>query len=64
MHPNDLRNHALVAAVSAELEGFHATAEALRQLASACSTEATELTVATRSKVPRHENFAAPAGIF
>jgi len=52
MHPNELKNRALVAAVSAELDGFLATAEALRQLASACSAEAMELTVATGKKLP------------
>ena len=33
MHPSELKNEALTAAVAAELEGFHHTAEALRVLA-------------------------------
>jgi len=64
MLPNELKNCALVAAVSAELDGFHATAEALRQLASACSAEAIELAVASGNKVPKRENPAASASIF
>ncbi len=43
MHPSELKNRALVAAVRAEMDGFTATAEALMLLASACASEAQEL---------------------
>jgi hypothetical protein len=39
MHPSELKNMALVAALSAEREGFPATAEALLELAISCSVE-------------------------
>lgn len=43
MHPNELKNRAVVAAVQAELDGFPATAEALFILADACAVEARAL---------------------
>jgi hypothetical protein len=43
MHPNEMKNRALVAAACAEMDGFIATADALRQVASACAAEATDL---------------------
>lgn len=39
MHPSELKNMALVAALSAEREGFSATAEALLELAISCNIE-------------------------
>lgn len=43
MHPNELKNQALVASSLARLEGFTATADALLELAGACAMEAKEL---------------------
>jgi hypothetical protein len=43
MHPSEMKNCALVAAARAERDGFTATAEALKLLASACALEAREL---------------------
>lgn len=43
MHPNELRNFALVAAVRAKLDGFPATAEAFLFFAETCAAEATTL---------------------
>lgn len=43
MHPNEMKNRALVAAVAADWEGFTATAEALLRLAVACATEAKDI---------------------
>jgi hypothetical protein len=43
MHPSELKNQALVAAAVAEREGFTATAEAFKLLATACATEAGDL---------------------
>lgn len=43
MHPSELKNQALVAAAMAEREGFTATADALKLLATACAAEAREL---------------------
>lgn len=40
MHPNELKNLAFAAAASAELDGFTATAEALKLIAIACAEEA------------------------
>jgi hypothetical protein len=47
MHPSEMKNYALVAAVSAEREGFFATAEALLALAKMCALEALELDART-----------------
>ena len=43
VHPNELKNHALVAASVAELDGFTATAAALLNLALACNAVALRL---------------------
>ncbi len=43
MHPNELKNQALVAASLAKLEGFTATAEALFLLAHACAVKSQRL---------------------
>lgn len=43
MHPSELKNQALVAAAVAERDGFTATAEALKLLATACAAEADNL---------------------
>lgn len=43
MHPSEMKNQALVAAVQAQREGFTATAEAMLLLAQACVNEAREL---------------------
>lgn len=43
MHPNELKNRALVAASEAQVDGFFATAEALLNIAMLCSREATTL---------------------
>lgn len=43
MHPSELKNQALVAAAMAERDGFTATAEAFKLMATACATEAREL---------------------
>jgi hypothetical protein len=40
MHPNELKNCALVAANAAEREGFSSTARALMEIAMACAEEA------------------------
>lgn len=45
MHPNEIKNRALVAASCADVEGFYATAKALRQIAYACSEAAGVLAV-------------------
>ncbi len=53
MHPSELKNQALVAAAAAEREGFTATAEAFKLLATACGTEARELLLsATKTLMP------------
>ena len=43
MHPRDLQNQALVAAMNAQREGFTATAEAFKLMAIICAEEAREL---------------------
>lgn len=43
MHPNELKNQALVAAAQAQLDGFTATAEAFLLLANACAIEAQDI---------------------
>lgn len=43
MHPNEMKNAALVAAVKAEQEGFVGTAKALLLLAEVCAGGAREL---------------------
>jgi hypothetical protein len=40
MHPNELKNLAFAAAATAELDGFTATAEALKLIAITCAEEA------------------------
>jgi hypothetical protein len=40
MYPGEIKNRALIAAYCAEINGFFATAEALRQIANVCSEEA------------------------
>lgn len=47
MHPSELKNRALTMAVSAELDGFPATAEAFRMLARASYEDAVRLRQAT-----------------
>lgn len=49
MHPSELKNQALVAAAMAERNGFHATAEAFKLLATACAIDARELLLNTPS---------------
>lgn len=39
MHPSELKNQALVAAVQARFFGFNATADAFTRLAAACADE-------------------------
>lgn len=43
MHPSELKNQALVAAMMAERDGFTATAEAFKLLATACAAEARDI---------------------
>ena len=43
MHPSELKNQALVAALRAERDGFTATAEAFKLMATACAVEARDL---------------------
>lgn len=43
MHPSELKNQALVAALMAERDGFKATAEAFKLMATACAAEARDL---------------------
>lgn len=43
MHPSELMSKAFVAAALAERDGFKATAEALKFLATTCAAEAREL---------------------
>ncbi len=43
MHPSELKNQALVAALMAERDGFKSTAEAFRLMAIACAAEARDL---------------------
>lgn len=49
MHPSRLKNQALAAAVIAERDGFKATAEAFKSLATACAAEARELLMSPSS---------------
>lgn len=43
MHPNELKDQALVAAAMAEHDGFTATAGAFKLMATVCATESREL---------------------
>jgi hypothetical protein len=49
MHPSELKNQALVAAALAERDGFSATAEAFKLLATACAAEARDLLTSATS---------------
>lgn len=49
MHPSELKNQALAAAAMAERDGFTATAEAFKLLATVCATEARDLLLSAYS---------------
>lgn len=59
MHPNELKNRALVAASEAEVDGFFATAEALLNIAKVCERDASALNLAyLRSHRPKERAHA------
>lgn len=57
MHPSELKIQALVAAAVAEREGFTATAEAFKLLATACAAEALDLLLSASSNLTPSANF-------
>ena len=63
MHPSELKNHALVAAVVAELDGFTATAEALKSLAIACAAESRDLLLTAEPAANRNLSHSTRGGV-
>lgn len=63
MHPNEIKNRALLAAAFAEMDGFSATAKALRQFADACSVEAGSVTALFLSPMQIDKKDTAMASI-
>jgi hypothetical protein len=62
MHPSELKNQALVAAAVAESEGFAATAEAFKLLATACAAEARDLILSASSNLTPSANLSSQQG--
>jgi hypothetical protein len=58
MHPNELKNLAFAAAARADLDGFTATAEALKLIAIACAAQA-RLTLAPEAQVRTGPDISA-----
>lgn len=62
MHPNEMKNSALFAALRAEKDGFTATAEAFRFLAEICAVEARQLMGKSTFTEPSVERYS-PSGV-